>query len=188
MKKLLLICVLLIAGCATKQQPYDLSDVGAGGEGLSTWTELTTTPAADDWAALTDKSDTTGSDDGTSKKVSYQTFVNPRVVNKSTGTTLTADEVGGTVYVSAAVTSTLPDVSTVEDGTTVCFYSTGANTIIIDVYASDRIRLDGTALTDGYTIENTSAAAGDFICLQKDSSAGWTTWGYAGTWADGGAT
>lgn len=108
-----------------------------------------------------------------------------KVTNKSTATTLTDAEMNGIVFVSSAVTTTLPAV---EIGQTACFYSTGANTIIIDPNSSDRIRLNGTALTDGYTIENTSATAGDFICIIGDSASGWTTLGSSGTWADGGAT
>ena len=162
------------------------STAWAAGEGLSTWTELAEAPASGDWMALTDVSDTAGSSDGTSKKVLYKNAIKALVVNKSTGTTLTDDEMGSFVFVSTAVTTTLPAV---EIGQTVCVYSTGANTIIVDVNASDGIVLHGaTRLTDGYVIENTSAAAGDFICLIGDSADGWTTLGYIGTWADGGAT
>ena len=158
----------------------------SAGEGLSTWTELAEAPASGDWMALTDVSDTAGSSDGTSKKVSYKNVIKAVPVNKSTGTVLTDDEMGTWVFVSQAVTTTLPAV---EIGQTVCLYSTAANTIIIDVNASDGIVLNGaTRLTDGNVIENTSAAAGDFICLIGDSADGWTTLGYIGTWADGGAT
>ena len=158
----------------------------AAGEGLSTWTELAEVPASGDWMALTDVSDTTGSTDGTSKKVLYKNAAKLVIVNKSSGTTLTDDEMGGMVFVSAAVTTTLPAV---EIGQTVCFYSTAANTIIVDVNASDGIVLNGASrLTDGNVIENTSAAAGDFVCLVGDSADGWTTLGYIGTWADGGGT
>ena len=158
----------------------------AAGLGISTWTELAETPASGDLMALTDVSDTSGSSSGTSKKVLYKNAIKPRVVNKSTATTLTDDEMDGMVFVSAAVKTDLPAV---EIGQTVCFYSTTAATIIVDPNASDGIVLDGAArLTDGNTIENTSAAAGDFICLIGDSADGWTTLGMSGTWADGGAT
>ena len=164
-----------------------LSAIGfAAGLGISTWTALSETPSAADLFAITDTSDTTGSSAGTSKSVLYKYVIQPRVVNKSTGTTLTDDEMDSMVFVSDAVTTVLPAV---EIGQSVCFYSTTAATIIIDTNASDGIVLHGAArLDDGNTIENTSAAAGDFICLIGDSADGWTTLGYSGTWADGGAT
>lgn len=102
------------------------------------------------------------------------------VVNKSTATTISAAEMNSMIFVSAAVTSTLPAVSI---GTSVCFYSTGANAVVVDANASDRIRLDGTALADGDSITSASGA-GDFICLIGDSADGWTTLGRNGTWTD----
>ena len=158
----------------------------AAGLGISTWTELAETPASGDIMAITDVSDTSGSTSGTSKRVYHKYVIKPRVVNKSTATTLTDDEMDGVVFVSDAVKTDLPAV---EIGQTVCFYSTTAATIIIDPNANDGIVLEGASrLTDGNTIENTSAAAGDFVCLIGDSAAGWTTLGINGTWADGGAT
>lgn len=188
-KIIYVLAALALIGCSAKQ-PYDLSDVGAGGEGLSTWTELTTTPAADDWTALTDKSDTTGSDDGTSKKVSYQTFVNPRIITKSASSSpLTADEVGGIIRVTADSTvQTLPAVSGLEIGTPVCFQAIGAYTVNINPNDSDGIIIDGSATrqTDGVSIENTSSSSGNTICLYVDSADGWTTVGPGtGTWAVG---
>ena len=106
-----------------------------------------------------------------------------RRADASTGTD---DEMDGVVFVSAAVKTDLPAV---EIGQTVCFVSTTAATIIIDPNASDGIILEGgTRLTDGNTIENTSATADDYVCLIGDSAAGWRTMGVKGTWADGGAT
>lgn len=108
-----------------------------------------------------------------------------RITTVSGTTSLSAGQCyNGTVYVSVATTVTLPAIA---DGMCVRVYSTGANVVTIDVQAADRIRLDGTALSDGNTIDS-SGAAGDFIELRYDSSDGWSTWARSGTWADGGAS
>lgn len=105
-----------------------------------------------------------------------------------TGQALSDKEVSGSIiYVSAAVTITLPAVSSCGIGSSVVIYSTGANTVTVDVDAGDRIVLDGTALDDGDTIDS-AGAAGDFICLVADSADGWRTLGRSGTWTDGDAT
>ena len=153
--------------------------------GVTTFTAYTGQKISDDVLGIVDVDDTTQAASGTSKKITVNQLMAAIITSKSTATTLTDDEMNGVVLVSAAVTTTLPAV---ELGQTVCFFSSGANTIVVDSNASDRIILDGTALDDGDTIENTSAAAGDFICIFGDSTAGWTTLGYSGTWADGGAT
>lgn len=73
MKRLLLLIPLLflLASCAGRQ---DMSDTGAG-VGLSTWTAVTEDLATDDLFGITDKSDTTGSSDGTSKKLTYTQLI-----------------------------------------------------------------------------------------------------------------
>ena len=88
---------------------------------------------------------------------------------------------GGLMFVTGARTITLPAVSA---GMSACFYSISASAIIIDPNASDGIKLSGaTRGTDGYYITNSSAAAGDYVCIVADSAAGWTTLGMNGTWA-----
>ncbi len=106
-----------------------------------------------------------------------------KITNKSANATLTASEMNGWVFVSATATMTLPAVSI---GTSVCVYSTSAADVYVDTNASDRIRLNGTALDDGDKIKS-AGAAGDFVCLTGDSAAGWTTLGRSGTWTDDGA-
>ena len=104
-----------------------------------------------------------------------------KVVNKAANATLTAAEINSMVFVTATATITLPAVTI---GTSVCVYSTTAAAVHVDVNASDRTRLDGTALADGDKVTSASAA-GDFICMVGDSAAGWTTLGRSGTWTDG---
>jgi hypothetical protein len=104
-----------------------------------------------------------------------------KVTNKSTDATLSDAEMDGVVFVTATATITLPAV---EIGQTVCVYSTTAAAVHVDVNASDRTRLNGTALSDGDKITSASAA-GDFVCLIGDSADGWTTLGRSGTWTDG---
>lgn len=104
------------------------------------------------------------------------------VTNKAGDATLVASEMNGMVFVTATATITLPAVTI---GTTVCVYSTTAAAVHVDANASDRIRLNGTALDDGDKVSSASAA-GDFICLIGDSADGWTTLGRSGTWTDGG--
>lgn len=101
-----------------------------------------------------------------------------KVTNKSADATLTDAEMDGFVFVTSGATMTLPAV---EIGQTVCVYSTTAAEIDVDPNASDRIRLDGTALSVGEKIYS-AGAAGDFICLIGDSGDGWTTLGRSGTW------
>jgi hypothetical protein len=97
---------------------------------------------------------------------------------------VTKSECDGSIYVnSGANTYILPEVAA---GMSICFYNRTAATMIIDVDGSDEIVLDGADLTAGYTIENTSAAAGDFVCLHGLDAVHWLVWGSSGTWADGG--
>lgn len=85
------------------------------------------------------------------------------------------------VFVSGVTTITLPAIGV---GMSFCIYSTDANIKTIDPNNSDRIRLDGTAQSDGISIVS-SGVAGESICLVYDSADGWTTMGKAGTWAQG---
>lgn len=113
------------------------------------------------YSVSTGSSCTIGTDcDGTSTKVAY----------------------GGIVYVTGAATVTLPAVQT---GMSICVHTWSAVAVSVDANASDRIRLDGTALDDGDKVTNASTS-GDFICLHADSANGWTTFGRSGTWTDGG--
>jgi hypothetical protein len=107
-------------------------------------------------------------------------------IEDSDGGSVTKSQCWGSIYSnSGANTYTLPAV---EAGMNICFFNRTAATMIIDVDANDQIVLDGSDLSNGYTIENTSAAAGDFVCLHGLDSVHWLVWGSSGTWADGGAT
>ena len=100
-------------------------------------------------------------------------------------TTLTVAQMyGSVVYATGAITITLPAVV---EGMHVTIYSEDATVKTVEIDGSDRIRLDGTALVDGNTIDS-PGAAGDSITLHGDSADGFTTHGASGTWVDGGAT
>ena len=108
------------------------------------------------------------------------------IIDTAANLTLTSAQCrGSVVFVSAAATITLPAVSSVVEGGNVTVYSTGANAVHVDPNASDRIVLDGTALSDGHKLTSASAA-GDFITVVKDGAAGLKTIGRSGTWTDGG--
>jgi hypothetical protein len=66
-------------------------------------------------------------------------------------------------------------------GYSLAVYSTGANAIVVDPDAADRIILGGAAGDAGHKITS-PAAAGDFVSLIGESSAGWTVLGKSGTW------
>jgi hypothetical protein len=103
------------------------------------------------------------------------------ISSPSGGHTITAAQAYGSFHqASGAATWILPAVAS---GMSTCVYSTGANAVVVDPNASDRIVLNGTALADGDSITSASAA-GDFICLIADSASGWTTLGRSGTWTD----
>lgn len=101
----------------------------------------------------------------------------------------------GVVQVTAAATVTLPAAAVAGYGTTICFWVKDASeTCVIEVDASDKINLMGTALDAGDTIDS-PGNAGDFICLVATTDAdgsgtdGWITIGYGeAAWTDGGAT
>jgi hypothetical protein len=107
----------------------------------------------------------------------------------STPTTLTVAQCLGFIHyvtVAGVTTINLPAVSTVIDGSYVTIYMTTAYQLIIDPNASDRIKLDGVDLSDGYKIASDSRV-GNFVSLHKDSSNGWTVMGKFGYWINGGA-
>lgn len=106
---------------------------------------------------------------------------------KSGDATLSNSEASGSiVYLSATGTITLPAVSGITTGSMLVVYSTGANIIHVDPNASDRIRLNGSALTDGNKVSS-GGEAGNYIALHNDSADGWTVVGRSGYWFDGGA-
>ena len=96
--------------------------------------------------------------------------------------TLTTLAYGGLALISGDYDITLPAVVA---GMSICVYNQAANEIQVIPNGSDGIILAGAARdTDGDGIRATDAAAGDYVCLFGDSSAGWTTLGTIGTWAD----
>lgn len=105
------------------------------------------------------------------------------VLSKSGNYTLGTDSLdelyGGIIYVSGAATITVPAV---QSGVHFTVITVGAVAVSVDVDASDRTLLDGTALSDGDKITNTSTA-GDIAVFTYESSSGW----YATTdgWTDG---
>lgn len=103
------------------------------------------------------------------------------------GTTVTAEARGHAYYLSntGSVTVTLPPVA---HGMRVCVYDVDATAaVIIEVDDNDIIKLNGTNLDAGDTIDS-GGAAGDFMCLNGLDTLTWITTESAGTWTDGGAT
>ena len=94
---------------------------------------------------------------------------------------------GSLVLVTAAKTITLPAVAGVVEGGHVTVYSTGTNTIKVDINSADRFILDGTALSDNCMLDS-EGGAGDYVTVVKDSAAGWIVIGRSGVWSDGGTT
>lgn len=88
---------------------------------------------------------------------------------------------GQYIFVTAAVTRTLPAVS--PTGQSLCYYSNGANIVTIDPASTEVIVLNGTVLTGGFTIIS-PGNAGDLICLLSDGTK-WYTLGRIGTWIAG---
>lgn len=106
----------------------------------------------------------------------------------------TTDLIGKVYFVTAACTITLDKVSDVGFGAVVGFYVRDVSeTVTIEVDDADKIKLYGTALAAGNTIDS-PGAAGDYIFLMSVTDAdgsgtdGWITFGGSGTWTDGGAT
>jgi hypothetical protein len=109
------------------------------------------------------------------------------IISKAAAYTLGTDDsneaYGYTLLVTSTATITLPAVV---QGMSVLVYSTTAAAVSVDPNPSDRIILNGTALTGGNKVTSASGA-GDFIYLFADSGDGWTTLGRSGLWTDGGA-
>ena len=110
------------------------------------------------------------------------------VIADADGRSITKDtETIGTLHLATgAGTWVLPDIDAADGtGHSVCVYSTGANAVVVDPNAEDKIRNNGTLLTAGYTLTSASEA-GNFICfVVTDFStdiAHWTTMGMSGTW------
>ncbi|EFK95508.1 secreted protein [sediment metagenome] len=76
---------------------------------------------------------------------------------------------GGVFYVTEAQTITLPAIAS---GMSLTFITVGAVAVSIDVNASDKMILDGTALADGDKATNTSTT-GDMIVFTYYSADGW---------------
>lgn len=91
-----------------------------------------------------------------------------------------ADEPYGlTLYVTSTGTVTLPAVA---DGMCVRVITVGAIAVHVDPNASDLIYLNGTALSDGDKISNTSTSGDEAILTYYDST-GW--YAIAPGWTDG---
>jgi len=105
------------------------------------------------------------------------------VVNISSNTTLTTTQCNGTIiYMTGNITATMPAVTIGLDTT---FYSTDATVKYVDMNASDRLRLNGTAMDDGDKATS-PGNAGNAIRIHGDSAAGYTEIGMIGGWVDGG--
>lgn len=105
----------------------------------------------------------------------------------STGTTITVavDEAQGTFHTSdnsGAVEVDLPDAV---QGMSLCVYDKNGNsTITVDPFGTEQIRLHGTLVAAGDTIDNSTGGAGDYICFLADSATTWLSLGESGTWQD----
>jgi hypothetical protein len=107
------------------------------------------------------------------------TAVKVTAASYTAGTTDPKELYGGVIYVTGAATITLPAVAV---GASVTVITIGAVAVSVDPNAADLIYLDGTALSDGDKITNTSTA-GDMAVLTYYDGTGW----YAATdgWTDG---
>jgi len=129
--------------------------------------------------------------------IDYAIASNPQsTTTKALSTTLTvAEMVSGSVYCTTAAntlvlslpqTSATQGTTTIKDGTVTCFYCTTAKGLNLNPDGADQMCLNGACDTAGHSIENTSGAVGDFICIQAAAGNKIYTWGKSGTWADGG--
>jgi hypothetical protein len=97
-----------------------------------------------------------------------------QIVAKSTSTTLSWSEMTNSIVrTTAAVTHTLQAIDAAHVGIDFEVEAVGAYTVCVDPNASDRLRLVGTALTDGNKV-CTSGATGDKIRVYGDSTDGYT--------------
>lgn len=105
----------------------------------------------------------------------------------STGTTIAvaADEAHGTFHTSdngSAVEVDLPDAL---EGMSLCVYDlNGTSTITVDPFGTEQIRLHGTLVAAGDTIDNSTGGAGDYICFLANTATTWLSLGESGTWQD----
>lgn len=88
------------------------------------------------------------------------------------GTGSANEAYGGIVYVTGAATITIPAVAANMDFTIVTI---GSVAVSLDVNVADRVILDGTALSDGDKVTNTSTT-GDTLYCKADSAAGFFCW------------
>ena len=110
------------------------------------------------------------------------------VITVGTDTNLSVAQCRGSfVLVTGNHQVGLPAVSGVVEGGSVTIYATTAVVFYVDPNGSDRIILDGTALTVGHELDS-AGAAGDHVTLVKDGADGWTVVGRSGAFADGGSS
>jgi hypothetical protein len=113
------------------------------------------------------------------------TMAYAEIVTKSTaanytiGTTDSRELYGGVIYVTAAATITIPAVAA---GASFTVITIGANAVSVDPNAADLIYLDGTALSDGDKVTNTSTA-GDIAVFTYLDGTGWYC--SSNSWTDG---
>jgi hypothetical protein len=107
------------------------------------------------------------------------------IVTKSTatnytiGTTDSRELYGGVIYVTGAATLTVPAVAA---GASFTVITVGAVAVSVDPNASDLIVLDGTALSDGDKVTNTSTT-GDIAVFTYYDGTGWYC--TSNSWTDG---
>jgi hypothetical protein len=117
----------------------------------------------------------------------------PIVTASSTPLNLTAAQALGSVVFASyagATTINLPDYTAARSatkakiGSSVCIYSSLAQTITVDAASDDKIRLDGTLGSAGISVTS-DAAAGDYACFVLTDAASdvghWTLMGYGKT-------
>ena len=111
---------------------------------------------------------------------------NSKAANYTIGTDDAIESYGGVIYVTSAATITAEAIAV---GMSFTVITIGAIAVSVDVNASDRMYLDGTALDDGDKATNQSTS-GDMLVCTYESAAGWycTSSSPSGVlWTDGGA-
>jgi hypothetical protein len=129
----------------------------------------------------------------TGSNVSYLTIKGTESQVAGASVLIDAEAVAGAVTLShyettgewyfaggSAFTITLPDVTS--SGLSACFYVTTAHILSLDPGNNDEITASGSGLGDGVILRNTSATAGDFVCLINNDTDGWVAVGSSGTW------
>jgi hypothetical protein len=103
----------------------------------------------------------------------------------SNDTSIAAGEAKGQVdYITASGTASLPSAVV---GMHITFVITGAYTLQIDPYSTEQLNLEGSLLTGGYRINNTSGMAGDRVVLHCYETGKWWVFVGRGTWASSGS-